>query len=189
MRTCIDCSADISHRGAKAKRCEACSKEALRQQRAEASRRYRSRHKSTPPVHQTAVVPAKASINYAQVMHRWEERTSGPTRASVILDPKGQPYNVQERAQTNRPGGGFFGGLTHGGIQNFNSGLGTGADKTEATFFSPTRFYPWRSPLGNPLCPELGGAEVHQHTRGRYVHPLAHLDGWGRHGRLCREDG
>ena len=146
MKTCIDCPADISHRGSRAKRCEKCAEEVLKKQRAKAARRYRSRRSGAGPIPQTAVVPTKASSNYAQVMHRWEERTAGPTRTSVILDPKGQPYSVPEkRAQTNRPGG-FFGGITHGGIQNLNSGLGTGSDKTEATFFSPTRFY-WRSPL------------------------------------------
>ena len=116
MKTCVDCSVDISHRGAKAKRCEPCGEEALRQQRAEASRRYRSRHTHSTP--QTAVVPTKADSSYAQVMNRWEERTSVPTRTSVILDPKGQPFNVpEERAQTNRPVR-HGGGITHGGIQN-----------------------------------------------------------------------
>ena len=85
-------------------------------------------------------------------MHRWEDLPSLNLHriSRVILDPKGKPYAVPEqRAQTNRPAGGFFGGITHGGIQNLNSGLGPRADKTEAAFFSPTRFY-WRSPLEIP---------------------------------------
>ena len=39
-----------------------------------------------------------------------------------------------------------FGGLTQGGIVNYQSGLGTNVDKTEAAFFEPTRIYS-RQPL------------------------------------------
>ena len=37
-------------------------------------------------------------------------------------------------------------GLTTGGIYNSSSGLGTGLDKSESSFFQPTRYY-WRPPL------------------------------------------
>ena len=49
---------------------------------------------------------------------------------------------VQKRSQTGgRYGGSHYGGLTHGGIVNPVSGMGTSLDKTESSFFRPTRFY------------------------------------------------
>ena len=45
-----------------------------------------------------------------------------------------------------RTGGAYGGRLTQGGITNLTTGLGTNLDKTEASFFTPTRIH-WRSPL------------------------------------------
>ena len=41
---------------------------------------------------------------------------------------------------------GYGTSLTGGGVRNPSTGLGTGIDKLEGTFFSPTRFW-WRTPL------------------------------------------
>ena len=49
-------------------------------------------------------------------------------------------------ASPNRGRGGYGGSITHGGIVNHGTGLGTGLDKSEGSFFTPTRFW-WRSPL------------------------------------------
>ena len=48
--------------------------------------------------------------------------------------------------------GGYGGGLNSGGIVNQGTGLGTGLDKSQGSFFSPTRVY-WRTPL-EILCVE-----------------------------------
>lgn len=45
-----------------------------------------------------------------------------------------------------RYGGASYGSLTGGGIVNFGSGLGTAVDKTQGSFFTPTRIY-WKAPL------------------------------------------
>ena len=62
-------------------------------------------------------------------------------KASVILDHRGDPY--QERG---RPASGGVGGQALGGIVNYGSGMGTGVDKSQGSFFTPTRIY-WRSPM------------------------------------------
>ena len=42
---------------------------------------------------------------------------------------------------SGRPGSGYGGSLTQGGIANQNTGMGTSSDHTESSFFTPTRFY------------------------------------------------
>ena len=60
--------------------------------------------------------------------------------------------NIMQRALVRfgntlqRWGGGRGGRLTSGGIVNFGTGMGTGNDKTEQSFFTPTRFWA-KSPL------------------------------------------
>ena len=45
-----------------------------------------------------------------------------------------------------RSGSGYAGALTSGGVVNPLTGLGTGLDKSESSFFTPTRIW-WRAPL------------------------------------------
>ena len=54
--------------------------------------------------------------------------------------------------QKRSGGRGGYGGLTGGGIVNQGTGLGTGLDKSQGNFFTPTRIY-WRSWL-EVLCVE-----------------------------------
>ena len=49
-----------------------------------------------------------------------------------------------------------IGRLTGGGLVNTASGMGTGLDKTESAFFTPTRYY-WRTPI-EVLCVESWAA-------------------------------
>ena len=51
-----------------------------------------------------------------------------------------------DQQRSNNGGGRGYGGLNAGGIVNQGTGLGTGLDKSQGNFFTPTRFY-WRSPL------------------------------------------
>ena len=62
-------------------------------------------------------------------------------KASLILDHRGQPYEVRAR-----PTGGGVGGQPIGGIVNPGSGMGTVLDKSQGSFFTPTSIY-WRSPM------------------------------------------
>ena len=48
-------------------------------------------------------------------------------------------FDYSERPNSGRK-------ITQGGVYNSTTGLGTPLDKSEATFFNPTRFY-WRTPL------------------------------------------
>ena len=63
-------------------------------------------------------------------------------------------FAPQQRAldQNRNSGRGYGGGLTHGGIVNTGTGMGTSLDKSQGNFFTPTRIY-WRSPL-EILCNE-----------------------------------
>ena len=65
-------------------------------------------------------------------------------------------FRPQQRSmdqQRNYGGGGRgYGGLNGGGIVNQTTGLGTGLDKSQGNYFSPTRIY-WRTPL-EVLCVE-----------------------------------
>ena len=68
---------------------------------------------------------------------------------SPLYGPNGQPMD-QYRAsrsvrQRSRPYGAGL-SLNQGGITNYGSGAGTHLDKSEQSFFSPTRIY-WRAPL------------------------------------------
>ena len=65
-----------------------------------------------------------------------------------LVNQYGRRYTRAElhRAQSPQSGRGYGGGLMHGGAMNTTTGLGTAADKSESTFFTPTRIY-WRSPL------------------------------------------
>ena len=55
-----------------------------------------------------------------------------------------------------RPYAGGYGQLTGGGITNYGTGAGTALDKTQRSFFTPTRIY-WQTPL-EVLCVESWAA-------------------------------
>ena len=59
---------------------------------------------------------------------------------SSILDRHGEPY------KRSRLTAGGVGGKAIGGIVNPGSGMGTALDKSQGSFFTPTRIY-WRSPM------------------------------------------
>ena len=61
----------------------------------------------------------------------------------VLYAPNGQ--QVRSNANAGRTAT-YYGSLTQGGLVNNASGIGTSLDKSEASFFTPTRLY-WRSPL------------------------------------------
>ena len=64
----------------------------------------------------------------------------------MILGPDGRP--VQSTQSVRRSGGGYGSGfgLMHGGIRNPNSGMGLASDKSESSYFTPTRVH-WRGEL------------------------------------------
>ena len=66
----------------------------------------------------------------------------------VLYAPNGQ--QVRSNANAGRTAT-YYGSLTQGGLVNNASGLGTSLDKSEASFFTPTRLY-WRSPLEVLYC-------------------------------------
>ena len=59
-----------------------------------------------------------------------------------------KPPAVQTRATNSGRGGrgSYYGGANSGGLVNLGTGMGTGLDKAEGAFFTPTRIY-WRTPL------------------------------------------
>ena len=65
---------------------------------------------------------------------------------------RGQPHALPAKVaaepsqKRSRPYGSHFGGVAQGGITNTTTGMGTSLDKTEGSFFTPTRFY-WQGPL------------------------------------------
>lgn len=67
-----------------------------------------------------------------------------PGRIRRTLTAMGETLQRAVRPSTGRQG--YGGSITHGGLVNTGTGLGTGLDKSEGAFFAPTRFW-WRSPL------------------------------------------
>ena len=62
-------------------------------------------------------------------------------RQSLVRRARGALASIRNRARSS-----YGGRLAHGGVVNQMTGMGTHADHTESSMFTPTRFY-WRSPL------------------------------------------
>ena len=69
---------------------------------------------------------------------KWLTRIRNFTKSPEVLEKRSSPN------YTGRYG--YGSSLTAGGIVNPTTGLGTSADKSEASFFTPTRIW-WRTPL------------------------------------------
>ena len=64
----------------------------------------------------------------------------------LLSRTNGRVKPAQQRSTNYQGGYGSAGYLTQGGIVNPNTGLGTSIDKSESSFFNPTRIW-WRSPF------------------------------------------